>query len=147
MLDALAAAHEQGIVHRDLKPSNFLVGQVKRAWVMDFGMAAPISQIDGCSASRAAYLAPEAARGDSAQPSMDVYSAGVVLAELLCGEPLLRPAERTRSVQQVQTEALELPTTVRLGNGLRGIVVPAISATCKPATTAHAPCTRPCRSG
>lgn len=110
VLDALRLAHEQGIVHRDLKPSNILIDAQGRARVMDFGIAARIAdpherRIYGTPG----YMSPEAARGLPPTPAMDVFAAGVVLAEMLSGRPLLRERDAMRAVERVVREDLPLP--------------------------------------
>ena len=61
VLQALSAAHEQGIVHRDLKPSNILVDASGRPRVMDFGIAARVSDKgDGSIVGSPGYISPEA---------------------------------------------------------------------------------------
>src|SRR6478609_8502879 len=89
--DALAAAHAAGIVHRDVKPSNILVapdGQVK---LSDFGIAraeadASLTQT-GLVTGSPAYLSPEVASGQTAQPPSDVWSLGATLFHALAGRP------------------------------------------------------------
>jgi serine/threonine protein kinase len=129
VLDALRLAHEQGIVHRDLKPSNILIDPQGRARVMDFGIAARIAdpherRIYGTPG----YMSPEAARGLPPTPAMDVFAAGIVLAEMLTGRPLLREREPMRAVERVVREDLPLPEA--LGDppddALRAIVQRAI---------------------
>ncbi len=127
VLDALAAAHEQGIVHRDLKPSNILLGRDGRARVMDFGIAARTAQADGRIVGTAGYMSPEAARGEAPVPAMDVFAAGVLLGELLSGGPLMRESDPMRAVQRVQVEDLELPATTQVDQTLRGIVQRALA--------------------
>jgi serine/threonine protein kinase len=127
VLDALAAAHEQGIVHRDLKPSNILLGRDGRARVMDFGIAARTSQADGRIVGTAGYMSPEAARGEAPVPAMDVFAAGVLLGELLSGGPLMRETDPMRAVRRVQVEDLELPATAKVDQTLRGIVQRALA--------------------
>ena len=133
VLDALAAAHAQGIVHRDLKPSNILLGGDGRPRVMDFGIAARTAvgstagDDDGRIVGTAGYISPEAARGAAPVPAMDVFAAGVVLGELLAGEPLLRETDPMRALHRVQHEDLELPASAAVDATLRGIVQRALS--------------------
>ncbi|HET9822015.1 MAG TPA: HDOD domain-containing protein [Burkholderiaceae bacterium] len=116
VLDALAAAHERGIVHRDLKPSNILLDANGQPRVMDFGIAAHMDDAGRVAADQRGmvcgtpgYIAPEAARGAAPQPSMDVFAAGVLLAELLSGERLLSERDPLRALARVQVEDLKVP--------------------------------------
>jgi serine/threonine-protein kinase len=89
VLDGLAAAHASGIVHRDVKPENVLLTPDGRLKVADFGLAraqaAAAHTRAGLLIGTVAYLPPEQVTGDSMGPRSDVYSAGVVLFELLTG--------------------------------------------------------------
>ena len=135
VLDALAAAHALGIVHRDLKPSNILLGKDDgssgRPRVMDFGIAARVSQGaaqgDGRIVGTPGYMSPEAARGEAPHPAMDVFSAGVMLGELLAGAPLMRESDPYRAIARVQQEDLRLPASVSVDDTLRGIVQRALA--------------------
>jgi len=130
VLDALRAAHGMGIVHRDLKPSNILVDADGRARVMDFGIAARITDTgDGAIVGTPGYMSPEAARGGKPAPSMDIFAAGMMLGEMLAGRPLLRERDPYRSIQRVQEEDIALPDDIgsRVDDGMRAIVMRAIA--------------------
>jgi eukaryotic-like serine/threonine-protein kinase len=93
---ALAAAHRAGLVHRDIKPENVLLADDGRVKVADFGLARAISSASSVTAGAGtggvligtvAYLAPEQVERGIAGPRSDVYAAGILLFEMLTGEP------------------------------------------------------------
>lgn len=95
VLGALAAAHRAGLVHRDVKPENILLSDEGVVKVADFGLARAVES--DASATRTglmmgtvAYCAPEQISKGHADQRSDVYSAGIVLFELLTGAPPYR---------------------------------------------------------
>jgi WD40 repeat protein len=84
LLAGLEAIHAAGLVHRDIKPENVMLTRAGRLVVMDFGLAKALaSERVGTVAGTAAYMAPEQAGGEALDARADVFSAGIVLAELL----------------------------------------------------------------
>lgn len=85
----LAAAHELGIVHRDLKPANIMLDGRGRIRITDFGLAAIVEGLrkDEMGAGTPAYMAPEQIAGRETTRRADIYSAGLVIYELLSGKP------------------------------------------------------------
>lgn len=130
ILDGLQAAHAAGVVHRDLKPSNVLVDASGRARVMDFGIAGLIHEADadGMIVGTPGYISPEAARGAPPSPAMDVFSAGVLLIEMLTGARFLRETDAKRALQRVADEDLQLPAALAgVDDVLRGVLRRAIA--------------------
>jgi serine/threonine-protein kinase len=116
VLAALAAAHDLGIVHRDLKPENVIVqpgkdddgGVTELVKVCDFGIAKLQAQrevdekltLEGSIIGTPEYLSPEQARGGQLDARSDLYSMGVILFEMLTGQPPFRGDSALATVLQ-----------------------------------------------
>ncbi|MGV9775089.1 Stk1 family PASTA domain-containing Ser/Thr kinase [Streptosporangium sp. NPDC003464] len=89
VLAALGAAHQAGLVHRDVKPENVLLSDDGRVKVVDFGLARAIEATNqtrtGVMIGTIGYMSPEQVTSGAADARSDVYSAGIMLFELLIG--------------------------------------------------------------
>jgi serine/threonine-protein kinase len=94
VLAGLAHAHAQGIVHRDIKPENIFlteaIGLGDQVRILDFGLARLRDSVTGLTLGMPigtpSYMAPEQIRGEEVDARTDIYSAGVLLFELLTGQ-------------------------------------------------------------
>lgn len=126
--DALEEAHAMGIIHRDLKPHNLFLAKTARGTtvlkVLDFGMskldpeqfekeAAPLTRPE-TALGTPRYMAPEQWKSAAAVDARaDVWALGVVLYELLVGEPPLGDVKGAERIARVMAGAIEPPNTLR----------------------------------
>jgi serine/threonine-protein kinase len=89
----MATAQHVNVVHRDLKPANILIDDNDVVKIVDFGLAAAASQMDGritktgILVGTPTYMAPEQARGEEIDSRTDIYSLGVIMYRIFTGRP------------------------------------------------------------
>ena len=116
ILDAIAHAHAAGIIHRDLKPSNILIDDDGVPRVMDFGIAA---RTEGLTDDRGqligtpAYMAPEYILRRSSSKRSDIFSAGLVLYELLTGQRAVPGTDSAEVMKRIASEDIRLSRDAR----------------------------------
>ncbi len=108
-LAGLEAIHHAGLVHRDVKPENIMITRAGRVVVMDFGLARQEAEVTGRSSGTPAYMAPEQGRGEVVDARADVYSAGVVLAEMVSPEGIKDRDSRESLWEGLRVRAAEAP--------------------------------------
>ena len=129
---AIAKAHEAGMIHRDLKPNNIMVTKEGTAKVLDFGLA--IMEADpgddpdatraltltraGTAVGTPAYMSPEQVRGEPVDRRTVVFSFGIILYEIACGQRPFKGANPQATLHQIATTepqaAAEVDPTVPL---------------------------------
>ena len=124
VLDGLHAAHIAtdargrpfNIIHRDVSPQNIIVGYDGIPKLVDFGIAKAamrINQTDaGVLKGKCAYMSPEQCQTNELDPRSDIFSAGIVLWEMLAGRRLYKSDNVLRSVERIVKEAPVPPSDI-----------------------------------
>ena len=108
-LAGLEAIHDADLVHRDIKPENVMMTRTGRVVVMDFGIAKGLQEgRGGVVAGTPAYMSPEQSRGSELDSRSDIYSAGVVLAEMVAPGGIRSLENRKRVWEGIHQETSAL---------------------------------------
>jgi hypothetical protein len=99
MCAGVVAAHKQGVLHRDLKPANVMIDGRGELHIMDFGLAAVATQLEGAEVRNGtpAYMAPEQLEGREVSAQSDIYALGLIFYEMFTG----KPAHRADTVAEI----------------------------------------------
>ena len=125
LADTLEHVHRAGLVHRDLKPANILLREsTGRAVIMDFGVARATGEGAAGHMATPRYMSPEQAGGDRVDGRSDLFSLGVILFEMLAGQPPFEATSLEQLVNQVRSEAAPAlpPGATRAGVVLRRLL-------------------------
>ena len=144
---AVELAHSRGIVHRDLKPANIMLGDFGEVYVIDWGIARAITDVEveqrpaddlaldtgetraGAVLGTPAYMAPEQLLGERAGTAADIYALGCILYEIAAGVPL---HAKPRSIADAISAADSTPSARRADSP------PELDAICERATAVDA---------
>jgi eukaryotic-like serine/threonine-protein kinase len=119
LLSALDYAHRQNIVHRDIKPANLLIEADGRVKLTDFGVAriqdsGDATRTHGTMVGTLKYMAPEQVQGLGADTRSDLFSAAIVLYQLLTGYRPFDGGTDYEVIQKIIAQPLEAPSTFNL---------------------------------
>jgi serine/threonine protein kinase/Tfp pilus assembly protein PilF len=106
--EGLQNAHSKAIIHRDIKSANIMLTATGRVKVMDFGLAkssggTQLTQ-SGTTIGTVAYMSPEQAKGETVDHRTDIWSLGIVLYEMLTGEPPFKADFEQATIYRIMNE-------------------------------------------
>ncbi|SAL03704.1 serine/threonine protein kinase [Caballeronia calidae] len=132
LLAALGFAHEHGVVHRDIKPANLLVNAEGRLKVADFGVAHVASStltLTGAMIGTPSYMSPEQFTGEPVDGRSDLFSAAIVLYQMLAGCRPFAGASQAEVMRQVMHETPRMPSACNpaLPSALDAVLMRALS--------------------
>lgn len=132
VLDALSSAHGQGVMHLDIKPSNVMIAADGQHLVMDFGIARSILQgPDGSGEINGTpqYMAPETISAQGAEFRSDLFSAGVMLYEMVTGTPVVTGENAFQILNRNAHEKADAPSSrnIKVDEKLEWIILKAIA--------------------
>ena len=110
-------AHRRGVVHRDIKPANVMVDDEGGVYLTDFGLAKVLEgssdlTVSGVVMGTPLYMAPEQSVGDEVDGRADIYAAGVILYEMVTGQPPFQAETPMAIVLAHLHEPLPLPRDI-----------------------------------
>ncbi len=132
VLDALASAHGQSIMHLDIKPANVMISSAGQHLVMDFGIARTISQkpdAAGGITGTPQYMAPETISAKGAEFRSDIFSAGIMLYEMVTGAPVVEGGNAYQILNRNAHEKADAPSNrnLKVDEKLEWIIMKAIA--------------------
>ncbi|MEQ9501527.1 MAG: protein kinase [Deltaproteobacteria bacterium] len=106
-----------GLIHRDISPQNILISYEGEVKVTDFGIARVLSEKDGFKLpgnlhGKFGYMSPEQVMGKEIDQRSDVFSAGVVLWEMLTGQRLFRGKDHKATIKLIVSHAIPPPSSI-----------------------------------
>ncbi|EHJ08497.1 Stk1 family PASTA domain-containing Ser/Thr kinase [Staphylococcus simiae] len=118
ILNGIKEAHDMRIVHRDIKPQNILIDKHKTLKIFDFGIAKALSETSFTQTNHVLgtvqYFSPEQAKGESTDEGTDIYSIGIVLYEMLTGEPPFNGETAVSiAIKHIQESVPNITTEIR----------------------------------
>jgi serine/threonine-protein kinase PpkA len=117
LMFALGDIHEKGILHRDLKPQNMMFRADGSLAIVDFGIAKHIDAVDRTGAGEVLgtprYMSPEQVQSRALDLRTDIYSAGVLLYQMLTGQHLFEGETAVEvALHHINTQAPALPASL-----------------------------------
>lgn len=117
--DGLNRAHQAGVVHRDIKPGNILIDSDGHPKIVDFGLAAMqgVEKItkSGSTVGTVGYMSPEQVRGETIDQRSDVFSLGIMLYEMITGQPPFKGDYEPAVIYSIQYEQPEPMARFKVG--------------------------------
>lgn len=106
-----------GVVHRDISPQNIIVSYSSDVKIIDFGVAKASEKVShtesGVLKGKFAYMSPEQAEGEDLDSRSDIFSAGILLWEMLTNQRLFKRKSNPKTIQAVKKDKVTPPSKIR----------------------------------